>query len=328
MVTPARQKGVALVAVLLIFALIAVLAAGMINRQRLHIQQSLNLRAQGQAYQYALAVETFARQRLVQDFEQDRRENRFVDSEQELSRSIVYGEAAFVLEGQLDDMQARFNINSLVGASGQVDQNARKRFEDWLFSLGITDFRVDALVDWLDTNTEAGYNGGAEDEAYLVKDPPYRAGNGPMAHVSELLLVEGMTREIYDLLEPHIAALPPGVKQINVNTASATVLRSLDPRITQQQAEAIVKARPADGFATLQEFLQLPELAALGLQAQQDYMSVNSQYYLLTARAIVDERSSRLVSLLRRNAENGKVEVLWRDQGQKYAVTKEVIRLQ
>src|SRR5690606_5509401 len=97
-----KQQGVALVSVLLIFALIAVLATGMINRQRLQINQSINVIGQNQAYQIALGAEMLAMWSLNKDYMEDKRQNKFIDTDQELSRSIVYAELnpPFSVEGQ------------------------------------------------------------------------------------------------------------------------------------------------------------------------------------------------------------------------------------
>jgi len=319
------QRGVALVAVLLIFALISLLAASMVHRQNLLLQRSLNMLSQDQAYQFALAIELFAREILYDDYEKDRKDNKFVDTLQELENSIVYAEPTFSVEGQLDDLQARFNINSLISANGQVNPIARQRFENLLFQLGITDFRIEVLIDWLDPDDQISEGGGAEDETYLIKSPPYRAGNQPMRNTSELLLLEGMTLEIYELLEPYVTALPPEVSKLNVNTISAQIIRSLDSRISEQQALAAVEARGVEGYESLQEFLN--EFASFNLQAQAAHLDVRSEYFQLTARAIFDSRSSRLVSILHRD-QNGKIDVIQRDQGKKYSITKQALQLQ
>src|SRR5690554_4105802 len=124
------QRGVALVAVLLIFAFISLLAASMVHRQNLLLQRSLNMLSQDQAYQFALAIALFAREMLYDDSEEARKDNKFVDTLQAQENSIVYAEAAFSVEGQLEVLQAGFNITSLISANGQVHPIARQRFEN------------------------------------------------------------------------------------------------------------------------------------------------------------------------------------------------------
>src|SRR5438876_8930815 len=59
------------------------------------------------------------------------------------------------------------------------------------------DVIVDSILDWIDEDDLHRLNG-AEDEYYNQLSPPYRAKNGPLDRVEELLLVRGVTREIFD----------------------------------------------------------------------------------------------------------------------------------
>lgn len=54
-----------------------------------------------------------------------------------------------------------------------------------------------ALADWIDRDDFAQAGSGAESEHYLSLDPPYRAKNGPIDDVRELLLVRGVTPPIF-----------------------------------------------------------------------------------------------------------------------------------
>lgn len=54
-----------------------------------------------------------------------------------------------------------------------------------------------ALADWIDRDDFAQAVNGAESDYYLSLDPPYRAKNGPIDDVRELLLVRGVTPSIF-----------------------------------------------------------------------------------------------------------------------------------
>src|SRR5690606_22091386 len=146
-----------------------------------------------------------------------------------------------------------------------------------------------------------------------------------MRHTSVLLLLEGMTRETYELLEPYVTALPPEVNKLNVNTMSAQLIRSLDSRISEQQALAAVEARGMEGYESLQEFLN--EFASFNLQSQAAQLDVRSEYFQLTAMAIYDGRSSRWEAIIERNS-NGRNDVIQRDHGRRYALTDLALPLQ
>src|SRR2546421_3926971 len=57
---------------------------------------------------------------------------------------------------------------------------------------------VDSILDWCDTRTSAGPRpSGARSDTYQTMDPPYFAKDGKMDDLSELLMVKGVTPEMY-----------------------------------------------------------------------------------------------------------------------------------
>ena len=65
---PSRQRGIALISVLLVFALATVIASEIIARNALDIRKTANYLNSQQAYYYALSGEAYARQLLYRDF--------------------------------------------------------------------------------------------------------------------------------------------------------------------------------------------------------------------------------------------------------------------
>jgi general secretion pathway protein K len=129
------------------------------------------------------------------------------------------------LAAQVTDQQGRFNINSLVNASGK-DPNAYKVFVRLLQLLELDARMADKVVDWIDADVNPEPEGG-EDGLYLSQDPPHRTGNMALTSISELEQLPDFTREVYLTLAPHVTALPPTVRTINVCTADAVVLDAL-----------------------------------------------------------------------------------------------------
>lgn len=57
---------------------------------------------------------------------------------------------------------------------------------------------IDGILDWLDYNdTDDPREDGAENDYYLSLENPYPCKNGPMDTIEELLLIRGMTPELY-----------------------------------------------------------------------------------------------------------------------------------
>ena len=323
---PHKQKGVALMMVLFVFALVTILASGMISRQSLFIQKASNTLIQSQAYEYAMGAEQVARQMLFVDWEEDKKEKLFTD---DLEEFWVKGAAGFpidygVIEAQIDDLQGRLNINSVVNTDSSLDQASIERLKNLFLVLEIEGVTVEKVVDWIDDNDETEGGDGAEEGDYLVKEKPYRTGNQAFVSTSELMLINGMTEESFKKLLPHISALPPGVKAINVNTCSKEVIRSLAKGkiLTDSEGQAIVDYRKENVFETIEDFKALPEYAGLTLNGA---FAINTEFFKVSSKVTLADRVSRLVSILYRDSENGNLTLMERNQGQKYLITKDLV---
>lgn len=317
------QQGVALIMVLLAMALIVMLAAGMIQQQSIRVFKAGHYLAQQQGTSIALGAEVFASQILVRDFEEDKEDGKMVDSLDEFwaeNAAILPLDDNGVVEVQIDDFGGLINLNDLVALNGKVNPLTKERVTQLLAALGITTFRVDVLIDWIDPNDQTISAYGAEDGRYLMADPGYRAGNQPFASVTELRLIDGMTEEAYRALRPHVTALPVSGLGINVNTATAEVIRSLSAELTEAQAESILETRKEERFENVQDFLAQPEFAGLGLKPEG--LSVQTRFFEVVSRITYDNRVVNMVSTVFRNSE-GKVRTVRRDTGQKNRITKE-----
>jgi general secretion pathway protein K len=321
--SPVQQRGVALIMVLLAMVLIVMLAAGMTQQQSVRVFKAGHYLAQQQGASIALGAEAFASRMLVRDFEEDKEDNKMVDSLDEFwaeNAAVLPIDDNGVAEIQIDDLSGRINLNDLVAANGQANPLIKERVTQLLAALGITAFRVDALIDWIDNDDQTVSAYGAEDGQYLMTNPGYRAGNQPFVNVTELRLIDGMTEEAYEALQPHVATLPVTGLGINVNTATAEVIRSLSDKLTEAQAASILEKRKEGRFENVQDFLAQPELAGLGLKSTD--LSVRSHFFEVISRITYDDRVVNMVSMVFRNPE-GKVRTVQRDTGQKSRITKE-----
>jgi general secretion pathway protein K len=318
-----HQGGVALIMVLLAMALVVMLAAGMTQQQSVRVFRASHYLAQQQGHSVALGAEAFARQILVRDYEEDKENSAMVDSLDEFlaqNAAILPVDDNGVAEVQIDDLGGRINLNDLVQGNGQVDPVTRDRLTRLFQVLEINNVNVDALIDWIDPNDQTVSAYGAEDGQYLMQDPAYRAGNQPFVTVSELRLIDGMTEEAYQKLQPHVTTLPVAGLGINVNTASAEVLRSLHEELTQAQADAILEKREEERFESIQDFLALPEFSGLGLKSTG--LGLQTRFFEVVSRITYDERVANLVSTVYRSPE-GEMQTVHRDTGQKNRITKE-----
>lgn len=307
--TPARrQRGVALITALLVVALAALIASGMLSAQNIGIHRSGNLLLAEQAWWYAIGAENWAGTVLKRDAE----DNKYDDLAEPWAQALDFlpVEGGF-LSGGLQDLQGRFNINNLSVAEPQL---AVEQFEILLSSIegiesGDAASLTLAIQDWIDADIQARDPFGAEDDYYLTADIPYRTPNQPLHSPTELLLIRGMTQETYRALLPFISTLPPNTP-INVNTAPAEVLATLSAGLGPDQLSAILDARAQAPFETLDDFLSLEALAGVELSTD---ITVSTSYFLLEAFAQIGNARSTLYSVLQRDSD-GNIRVIRRSR--------------
>ncbi len=285
------SRGVALITAVLITAAISIAAVSMAAQQALDVRRTANLIDGDRAYIFALGVESWVRQILIRDKRDNKTDHLGEDWAVQLPPITVEGAT---LAGQLDDLQGRYNLNNLI-KDGQASPLDVARFQRLLGNLGLNPNLTNAIVDWLDADGDPTFPDGAEDGEYLRRDPPYRAANRPFTSPSELLLVNGITSDIYQTLAPLVATLPNRTA-ININTAPEQVLMALGDNITQADAEALLSEREDEGFENVATFLQHEALA--GRELTEEGLSVASDYFLLDAATRFGRGHTRLFSVL------------------------------
>jgi len=112
------------------------------------------------------------------------------------------------LEASLEDVQGRFNLNSLVTPNGVTDPESVLIFQRLLQMVGLEPKWAQLMADWIDSDSEPGFPDGAEDNFYTTQNPPYRTPNILVTSSSELLALPGFGRDRYLKIEPYVTALP------------------------------------------------------------------------------------------------------------------------
>ena len=218
-----RARGVALIIALVVVALATILATRIGAQSALDQRRGATLLAQEQAFAVALGAEAWAMEILRADAERSRR----VSFDQAWATPLppIPIEGGSV-EGRLEDMQGRFNLNNLVKADGTKNEVMFAVFQRLLARLQLEPKWASLLVDWIDADTIADGVDGAEDGFYTGLSPPYRTANRPITSTSELLALPGFGADRYRRLQPFVATLPVG-STLNVCTALGEVLDAL-----------------------------------------------------------------------------------------------------
>jgi len=301
-----KQRGVALISVLLIVAILMALTTRLLSGHQLVVQRHQNTFGQNQALQYALGAEDLARQVLFKDQQLSGEIDHLEEIWSQPITPFAIDESGFI-EIRLRDLHGCFNLNSLTIQDKAKADRARTRLLLLLQNLGVNPGIIDPLMDWTDADSEPRASG-AEDDNYLNRIPPYRTANQPLYDVSELYLLEGVERDEIALLLPHVCVIPDSDVKVNINTAKAEVIAALDNTIGIAVAEGIVGVERR--YQNVDELIQSYDV----FTAIKEDITVQSRYFELHVRVTVNDSTVTLRSTLERES-GGTIRLLQRNFG-------------
>jgi len=294
---PRSQRGVALITAVLMVALATVLAVEIGFAGYLDQRRSATLFALDQGYMVALGAEAWAADALREDQQQTKTDHPAERWATPIPPLPIDGGE---VEGIVEDLSGRFNLNSLVRTDGTVDEDAVQRFARILEALGLEARWASMFADWIDGDAVPGFPDGAEDGMYNARTPPYRTPNMPITRTSELLVLPEFGLERYQILEPYVTALPLGTK-LNICSASGVVLDALTEGTREfgLDPEGLAENRTEDCFPSLAELR-----GAFGeaeFRALENQLSETSQYFRTTVWVTIGTTRFTLYSLLNRS---------------------------
>jgi general secretion pathway protein K len=155
------------------------------------------------------------------------------------------------------DHSGRIQVNSLLKKHEDAWQADEVQKKVWLNLLSSEEFElteeeaeniIEAIVDWIDEDDDVFGFGGAESSYYQSLENPYSPRNGPMEFVEELLLIKGITSELFYGTE-EVAGLVDLVTpwgrdgKININTADPLLLMALSDQIDLDMVDGMMNFR-------------------------------------------------------------------------------------
>jgi general secretion pathway protein K len=238
-----REKGVALVIVLGLVAIIGAWASQAAYEDMVSLRRAENMQDAMRAVQASQSAFAMAKQLLRQDVR---------DSQQDdMDEGWAQQTPPFPLDdgmvtGYVYDANRHINLNDLVDGKGQLRPNEFAVMRRLFSSLELDPGLVEALADWMDADDRPLGSNGAEDAAYY--DKLYRVKNARLDRWDELRLIRGFDQKVLARLAEAamVRAVPlgGGVTAININTAGKVVLLALFEKMTDVDAEAIIAGRP------------------------------------------------------------------------------------
>lgn len=314
--SPDQQRGIALITVLMILAIMVTIASTMTGRLTLSLKRTEGLIFSQSVYWYAQAAGDFGRMVLDNDFN---------DSEVvSLDQNWALPEMVFPLEnggifGEFKDMRSCFNLNALgVKNKDNVRAIPVTQFQSLLEALGVNDYAAEMISestrDWVDEDDQSNADQGAEDSIYQARAVPHLAANNLMVDVSELRAVQGVGQKTFEHISPYLCALPATDQKINVNTVEieqAAVLYALfahDLAIPLTDFIKLLEERPVSGWDKVDDFLISSIFSGLEIPAKtKKQLSVTSEYFQLNGTAEFGDRITAMQLLFKIDDKKAKV---------------------
>jgi len=318
------RRGVAIVIVLWVVLVLSLLISGFAFTMHVETEVASFARKQLKAEMLARSGIEVARMQLILDLQSPTEGgfdalNQAWATNEELYVDHELGDGTYNVK--VIDEESKIPINS-------ATEPLLKRL---LNLLGVDpldgDIIVDSILDWIDADDLTRLNG-AESDYYESLSPPYHAKNALLDRIEELLLVRGVTPELFHGspatkdadaqpgLESVLTTMSSG--QVNVNTASAIVLRAL-LNIDEGQVQAILNLRDgSDGIAGTdddQPFTSIDQfLLTLGTvdETTKQLVTVNSSFFTVTSTGEVGGVKRTIITTLRRNGADVQP-VAWRE---------------
>lgn len=273
-----RQRGVALLMVMVVLAMLAAGMAWMVEDGRRQVDEVRLLHQRVQVRAMEQAGLAYAEQALRDPAW--RQSPLFWQALR--GQPLTYDFGAGKAQLRVSDQHTCFNVNALLGADGE---RAERQLRFLLGDDMAAERLVDALADWLDSDSDARLQG-AESAQYLRQQPPRLAANQPMLDTSELnLLLEPDASRQGQL--PMLCALPQTTGwRLNANALGLEHLPLLDAlyegHYPRSLLSRIVSGRPTSGYADAAALRQ-----ALGAVDDQTFetlsegLLLNSGHFLL-----------------------------------------------
>lgn len=310
------QKGVALITVLMILAIMVTIAATMTGRLTLSLKRTEGLSFAQKVYWYGQASADLGRMILDQDF---------ADSEViSLDQVWATPDMVFPLEngnlaGQLSDQRGCFNINA-VGLQDKGNSPAAPviQFRALLEAIGVNDYSAEMIAestrDWIDENDKSDASQGAEDSVYQGRAVPHLAANNLMVDISELRAVQGVGQRTYEKIKPYLCAVPSQEQLINVNTVpqdQPEILYAMfkdEFNLPVSDFIELLEDRPTSGWNSVNDFFAHKIFSDITVSAiTKKQFTVTSDFFRLDGLVEYEDRLMRIQLLFEIESKKAKV---------------------
>ena len=313
-----NQRGVALILVLLMISIIVAVTIQLNRSMRSEVYEAANL-SDGIRLRYVAQSGFYAGEALLLADKNpfDALTEDWAKTEMlALKSEGLFDNGAFNL--LIEDEGGRIPVNRLVsGSSYNVPvRDLLLRLltgPDFHLSQDQAGEVVAAIKDWIDADDDVTGTG-AEGGYYAGLDRPYAAKNAPLDCIEELLMVKGVTRELF-----YGTGESPGLVlclsvfgdgKININTAPKPVLRALSAEMTEDAVERLDEYRrdEKNNLADPAWYNRVQGATSLNIPA--GLTSVRSDTFRITSVGLQQRMTQRVTAIVKRETDRKKIKLL------------------
>ncbi|WP_333850344.1 type II secretion system minor pseudopilin GspK [Leclercia sp.] len=322
-----RQRGVALLVVLILLVMMSALAAK-ISQQFCRNLQKTHYQVSQQQLRWAIQRQEWAVKDRLQTAASGESTPLALDGEwhQPLETQGEY----YTVVSQVEDAQDCFNVNNLLteekpapdrAAAMPTKPGKQQTVEQLLVEGGLDHATAEQvygqLVDYLDGDSITAKEG-QESDAWAGVQPARGPANQMMRNIGEIKLLPAFPAAAYAKVSALLCALPDASSKIDVNTlkpGQARLLAALFPgKMTVDEASRLLEARPEAGWENIEAFSEAlvqnaPQLKDALTQIA-DRLSINSRYFRVNYTGNTDDLTLRVVSQLQVDTHAGEI-VTW-----------------
>jgi len=316
-----KQKGFIVVLVLCIIICMAVLLMGFNYQSRTNLRAVGDFQKSVQALNCAKAGLNVAIAAIKSKNEANTKKTSPNLLSQENTIDIGDGKCSITITEE----NAKLNVNMLTNKNGKPNRTGIDqllRLVD-LLNKDRSDYSrigygfVPAIIDWTDRDDKETHlpfikyeNSGAESAYYGNLETPYKCKNAKFEAIEELLLVKGITKDVFERIHDYVTVYGDG--KININCASKRVIESLSEEMDPVLAQMIIDRRKIKPFESIMELRDVPGMTDAIFYTIRNTATVSpaDEYYHTIARGKVGHRDCTVTAILRKNIKTKNVEVI------------------
>jgi general secretion pathway protein K len=304
-----NRSGMALVLALLAVSFLVAITVQLFTTVNWQMKASTSFRDRVSIDAMNRSALSIARASLLADQNQNKYDSPFDDWNHlgEKDLHVLLGSDSLTLK--VTDLAGKIQVNALISRDKdkkKQDHQEKVQYELWLRLLtsgrvAVADEQeavalLDAILDWIDSDNDERDHG-AEEGYYLSLAQPYSPRNAPIQSLEELLLVRGMTKDIFYGNEEFAGIIEYLTEfgtdgKININAAPAPVLQVLADGLDEETVQGLIAFRQdennKDSLANPEWYRQVNGFPG-DIVLDKELTTVNSYYFRIASTVGMNE---------------------------------------